>query len=252
MIGFKSRDLDMYVSACINLASIYFWNGCSSIITPLRGAKMPVNVMKYVLDKRDSKYREYEIPTSGFLVNREWVIYEGLRDAFTSEVDKNENLSFMYPDAFISGSAFRNFKYLLKYKFIGDLINDLELSNKNIDFVCVALKQYYNNKNIELASDSVKHFKNNVNVRFKIYSIGLNRIISEDVPELLGVDYHNFKFIDYPGKVIGLRLPLLDSINSLSDVLVDNSVVKTAPGGIADYFFDSCKKKVDDLLSSNC
>lgn len=243
-----SESLSDYVDACFNIASIFFWNNPSMIITPLRGAKPYVDLTKYILDFHDVNYESFELPTSGFIMNREFIIYEGLKEAFNNQLSNDLPLSFLFPDSFISGSALKNFKYNFNYHFLKGIISDLELSDEFIYFIFVALKQGYHESFEPVYEKSDKLANNNLKI-IKYYSLGLKDIITEDEPSLLGIDYHD-SCLPFKDCEDGLKVPVIKRVLTNGRLLIDGECFDDSLT-IHEQFMLACRELIDKKYFSD-
>lgn len=180
--------INEYLRICKSISSIYFWEGSKAIIEPLRGAHPFVEIITRMLEEKEVPFNKYPVITSGFITNRKNIITMGLTDAISEQ--EPEGLSFLIPDTFLSGSSIRGFKKLFHHEIIHDIINELGLRNTEIGLTYAIIKQ--NHPNEFYQSSYVRNkIENQITLNIKSYIIGTGIIISEDNPQLLGVDYLN-------------------------------------------------------------
>jgi len=205
MIEIKEADLEKYALTCVDAADIYLREAVNSkvfVIDSLRGAHPFNDLISYILNKKNlNDIINYPFPTSGFLYERKKLISQMLYSLFKYH-SENKFGKFIFLDTMITGSSLRGFKHLLS-GYIREYAN--VSNNYSIEFIIIGIKE--NGDYINQYYEKKIKLKNDNNFLLKHYFLNTGKIISEDIPELLG--------LDYPYKCgNGIKLPIFKSVNS--------------------------------------
>jgi len=242
MFDFSSDDINKYSLACLRAANIYaaeFKTSCvkPAIINSLRGANPIVKIVEKALKSVGIEPTVYLLPTSGFLYQRDEVIYEGLKDIFDKELSSGiGNLIFI--DTMISGSSLRGFKQKFKKLINHEFINELE--SKLITFSFIGIKENHNN----YQENYNEHSFGTNNLVLKSYVLPAGDIMTEDVPELLGVDY------PFNSNDKSLKLPITSEVKSSEPIRVDGLVFQSNKT-TSELFQDIILNEIYKIMKNN-
>ena len=204
---FTQGEIISYADACAKYADYIIQTQPDSIICPLRGGYPPTQVITN-LTGDEYEGQVFYVPTSNFVRRKNELIRSTLENAVIAAISSSSknNIHLATIDTAKSGTSTRKYNDLLKI-YLPQIKHEL----RHIDTIDYSLLKIWHKP--EQVSTNPKHVKNNMpktsDISIFNHALFVYDWLSEDDPELLGIDYPY-----YVPDMIGIKKEHVQKVDS--------------------------------------